>query len=184
MAAPLRAAPDPPAEPIVLVIDGQTHVVEVDDPAWPIAYHARETGVQLKLAEGDLRGKRALIAELRKDRAAEAEKARLGNPAREAIIRVFDTWRIESGRKRCKLTPERFDMVAARFVEDYVEDVLTMAAVGIAVNPYVIEGETRNDFETAFKSGGQVERYANRCPADRRQVIRASVGEAQAALPV
>jgi hypothetical protein len=176
-APPLRAAPDPAEEPIVLVIDGQTIIVQPDDPAWRIALYAREEAHAHKLTEGDLRGKRALIAELRKNKADEAEKARKSHPERCAIERVFETWRTESGHTRCKLTPERFDMTACRFAEEYDEGDLTMAAIGVATNPYVIEGDRKDDYKTAMQSGEQVERYANRCPADRRRQLSGKLFE-------
>lgn len=171
MAVPLEALPEPPREPIVLTIRGDTVVIEVDDPAWPVAEHAREVDVDLRNAEKSLRGLRSALTKARKDEAVEAEKKRLGHPQREMIFRVFDVWRVESGRTRCKLTPERFDMTAARVAEDYDEGALTMAAIGVATNPYVIDGEKKNDFETAFQSGSQIERYANRCPPDRRRQL-------------
>jgi hypothetical protein len=167
----LRAAPDPVAEPIVLVIEGQTHVVGPNDPAWPIAYYAREREVELAHAERDLRSKRRLITELRKDKAREEEEARRLHEYRPVVERVFDRWRVETGRERCKLTPERFDMAIARLAEGYDEGAITMAVVGIARHPYVIDGEARNNFETAVKEGSQVERYANRCPREMREQL-------------
>lgn len=121
--------------------------------------------------EREARYKLALINKLRKKRVDEAEEARKRSPNREMIISIFDTWRTESQHLRCKLTPERFDMTEARFSEGYEEGDLLMAAIGVATNPYVIEGERKDDFKTAMQSGEQVERYANRCPAERRREL-------------
>lgn len=162
---------EPVAEPIVLVIGGETIVTAPDDPAWPIAWYAREREQGLQHAERDLRSKRAQITILQKKREDEDEKARLANPDREAIFRIFDRWRTESGRTRCKLTPERFDFAAARLAEGYTEADLTMAVIGVATNPYVIEGERKDDYRTAMRTGEAVERYANRAsPEQRREV--------------
>lgn len=174
MAAPqLTVAPEPAEEPIVLVVAGNTHVVPVGDPAWPIALHARERDEQLKLAERDLRGKRALIEKLRIDEKAKAERERKDRPDRELIEDVFDRWRSAASKHRCKLTPERFDMTASRFDEEYTYVDLCMAAVGVALNPYVIEGDRKDDYKTAMKDGESVERYANRCPPELRFELRA-----------
>lgn len=173
---------EPVAEPIVLVIEGQTVVTGPDDPAWPIAWYARERDQALQHAERDLRGKRALIEELRKTKKDEAEQARLDCPDREAILRIFDRWRTASGHARCKLTPERFDLAVARLAEEYDEATLTMAVVGVGSNPYVIDGERQDDYKTAMLSGERVERYANRCPAEARREIRATVSAAEGRL--
>ena len=169
----LSAVPEPEGgEPIVLTIAGQNVVTWPQEPAYLIAAHAREVEQQRDHLERELRGKRSLVAKLREDQAKREEQKRLSNPEREFIFEVFDTYRTESGRKACKLTPERFDMTAARLAEEYERVHILMAAVGIAVNPYTIEGEKRNDFETAMKDGASVERYANRCPPERRAQIK------------
>lgn len=156
----------------MLVIDGQTHIFPPDDVAWPIAFHAREREHQLKLAEKDLRGKRALIEKLRIDEKAKAERERKARPDRELIEEIFDQWRQAAGKPRCKLTPERFDMTADRLDEEYTVLDLAMAAVGVALNPFTINGTVQNDYKTAMKDGESAERYANRCPADARHAIR------------
>lgn len=174
MAAPqLTVAPEPAEEPIVLVIAGQTHIVSTDNPAWPVALYAREQEHDRKLAEKDLRSKRALIEKLRIDEKAKAERERKDRPDRELIEDVFDRWRTAAGKRRCKLTPERFDMTASRFDEEYTYVDLCMAAVGVALNPYVIEGDRKDDYKTAMKDGESVERYANRCPPEQRRDLQA-----------
>lgn len=180
MATLLRAAPEPAPEPILLQIRGanglENVVVEPDDPAWLIAFHAREVESHLKQAEGDLRGKRALIEALRKERKDEAEEERKARPDKGFIAVCFERWCKASHHLRCKLTPQRFDMTAARLDEEYEPTVLVMAAVGVGANPYVIDGERKDDYKTAMQSGEQVERYANRCPREFRQDIRAEFG--------
>lgn len=173
---------EPVAEPIVLIIEGHTFVTGPDDPAWPIAWYARERDQALQHAERDLRSKRAQITVLQKKREDEDEKARLANPDREVIFRIFDRWRTASGHTRCKLTPERFDLAVARLAEEYDEATLTMAVVGVGSNPYVIDGERQDDYKTAMLSGERVERYANRCPAEVRREIRATVSAAEGRL--
>lgn len=170
--AQLAVAPEPVAEPIVLVVDGQTYVVAPEDDAWPIALHARERDHQLKLAEKDLRGKRALIEKLRVDEKAKAERERKARPDRELIEDIFEQWREAVGKPRCKLGPERFDMTAERLDEDYTPLDVAMAAVGVALNPFTIKGTVQNDYKTAMKDGESVERYANRCPAAARHAIK------------
>jgi hypothetical protein len=172
-AAPqLTVAPEPIEEPIVLVINGETNVIGVDDPAWRIALHAREEEHARKLAEKDLRGKRALIDQLRRDKEADAERERQDRPDREQVEDIFDRWRTATGKLRCKLTAERFDMTAARLDEEYTYVDLVMAVLGVALNPYVIEGDRKDGYKTALKDGESVERYANRCPAEIRREIR------------
>lgn len=175
MAAPLAAVPAPIAEPIVLVIEGQTIVTKPDDPAWPIAYYARERDTHVQMAELELRTKRIQIAKMREDKAAKEKREREEHPERCAIERIFDRWRVESGHTACKLTPERFDMTSCRLAEDYDEGQLTMAAVGVATNPYVINGERQDGYKTAMQDGEHVERYANRCDPDRRREIRGTL---------
>lgn len=170
----LRPVPDPEHEPIVLTIAGENLVVwPHEEPLFRVAAVAQQAELDLRNAENSMRGLRSALTKARTDEKAAAERKRLGHPARKFILAVFDLYRAESGRKRCKLTPERFDMVAERIAEEYERPFLLMAAVGIGSNPFVIDGCKRNDFETAFKDGASVERYANRCPADRRGQIMA-----------
>lgn len=159
-------------EPAVV---GQEAVMP-DDPRWEMAMMVLDMEHSLRLAERDLRGKRALISKLRRRNQDEAEMARKAHPDRELFERIFDRWRVESGHVNCRFTPERFDMTAARYAEGYGEDVLSMAVVGVATNPYVIEGERKDDYKTAMRSGEQVERYANRCDPAVRREIRAELG--------
>lgn len=172
-ARPLRAAPEPSDEPVVLTIDGENVVTWPHDPAYRLALYAQQIETDLGNAERSLRGLRSALTKARKDADAEATAKRINHPAREFIFKVFELWRVESGRLGCKLTPERFDLVADRLREQYAPKHLLMAALGIALNPHVIEGERKNDFDTAFKTGGQIERYANRCPRERRAQIAA-----------
>lgn len=154
------------------MIAGNTHIVSVGDPAWPIALHARERDHELKLAEKDLRGKRALIEKLRTDEKAKAERERKARPDGEQIEDIFDQWRQAVGKPRCKLTPERFDMTAERLDEEYTPLDVAMAVIGVALNPFTIKGTVQNDYKTAMKDGESVERYANRCPVDARHAIK------------
>lgn len=176
MATPqLAVAPEPADEPIVIVVQGVKHIVMPDDPAWPIALYAREEEHSRKLAERDLRGKRALIERLRTDEKTKAENERKARPDRGEIEDIFDRWRTAAGKPRCKLTPERFDMTAERFDEEYTYVELCMAAVGVALNPYTIQGDVKNEYRTAMKDGESVERYANRCPREVRRELQALV---------
>lgn len=174
--AHLAVVEEPAREPIVLVVGGQTFIVGPDDAHWPIAWHATEVEQDLKRAERDLRGKRALIAKVRKHNEDEDEKARKAHPSRGVIIAVFERWRVRTGHLRAKLTPERFDMIASRLAEDYEPLDLHMAVEGLAAHPFVADGRKMDDLKACMKEGSQVERYANLAPADVRQRLRMELG--------
>jgi hypothetical protein len=166
MAAPqLTVAPEPADEPIVLVLGGQTHVVKPDDPAWPIAFHARETDVSLELAERDLRGKRALIAKLRKDEAAE----RQSYPQRPMVEDIHAEWARECKHPNSKLTAERFDAVRSMIEAGYTREQFARAIAGAAYDPFSVKRKNGtvkrfDDLELICRDGKHFEDFANRAP--------------------
>ncbi len=169
---PLQAVPQPPDEPVVVTIpDGRNIVVRPEQEeswlvacAWQDEKHARE------LAERDLRSKRALIQRLRDDQ--DAKRKAYGK--RDVIERLFERWQQASNHTRSLLGPERFDPCRARLEQGYTEEQLTMAVMGVALNPHIADnGERHDEFEIAVRSGKQVEHYAKRCPVEVRRQIRA-----------
>lgn len=157
------------AAPELILVHSQSGELVEDENELKQRVHDLEEVVEN--LEREARYKLAVINKLRKKRVDEDEEARKRSPNRERVIEVFDTWRTESGHLKCKLTPERFDMIEARLSEGYEPSEVLMAAIGVAVNPYVIEGERKDDFKTAMRSGERVEAYANRCPPERRREL-------------
>ena len=182
-AEPQLTVVEPIEEPIVLVVRDETLVIPVADERWPVALQLRETEHALKCAEQDLRGKRALITKLRKHNSDEDERARKARPDRELVERVFERWRVRTGHLRAKCGPERFDMITARLDEEYEGLDLLMAAEGLAADPPVFSGRREDDLKVCMKSGSQVERYANKCPAEVRKTLREEWDAERAADP-
>lgn len=179
--AELTVAPEPVAEPIMVKWpDGAVEVVEAEAEGWRFAWLWREESVNRKLAEEDLVRKRAQISVLQRAKLDAAKAERNAHPERVFIEELFEKWREMVGKKRCKLTPARFDMATDRLAEGYSQADLTMAVCGVALAPFTIEGEVKNDWKTCMWDGEAVERYANRCPAEKRNEIRGTLFEAAA----
>ena len=172
----IAPAPEPVAEPILVDLPTGAVVVGPDDSAWPIAWAWREKDAALQAAEKDLRVKRAQITRLQDDQDAK----RRSYHRRETIERLFGIWQQLRRHPRSKLTPERFDAARARLEDDYTELDMTMALYGQAAHPVQKGGVVYDDFELVFRSGKQVERYANLCPPEQRRHLRAAPGEQQA----
>jgi hypothetical protein len=120
---------------------------------------------QLKGAERDVRAWRMRCAKLERDRAGEREH----HEEREIIQRLFDYWREKSGRKRAKLTGERFDLVALKLGEGFTARELAEAIVGCCFDPWITanrngSSERHDDLLTALKDGAAVERYRKKRP--------------------
>lgn len=187
MAAPalaLQVVEAPVEEPILVEWeqDGrmQHRVVEPGDPAWLYAWLWRERTADFKNAEKDLAAKRAQITVLQRKATDVAKAERKAHPDRVFIEELFDKWRELTGKTRCKLTPARFDAAVDRLAEGYEREHLTLAVHGVALNPYTMNGEVKNDWKTCMWDGEAVERYANRCPVEKRNEIRGTLFEAGA----
>lgn len=162
---PLAAVPEPQDEPIVLVIGGRTLVVHPGDPAWPIAEHARERDEQLKLAERDLRGKRSLIAKLRRDEDAD----RRTYEHRAMVEDVHAEWQRECKHPNSKLTAERFDAVRTLIEKGYEREQFARAIAGAAYDPFTKQRRNGSiqrfdDLELVCRDGKHFEDFANRAP--------------------
>lgn len=184
-AATVTVVADPTEEPILLEWQDSegfhSLLVEPEDPTWIAAHLWQTERENRRNCERDLGTKRAQITRLQREKSGADAAERKMHPQREFIEGLFDRWAELTGKTRCKLTPERFDMASARLAEDYSEQDLEMAIYGVALNPYVIEREVKNDWKTAMKDGESVERYANRCPAERRRQISGTLFEVVAA---
>ncbi len=161
---------EPAEEPIVVTVGGRSVVVQHDDPAWPIAWALRETETSLKLAEQDLRSKRALIKRLRED----ADKDRKTCPEREVIERLFTHWQERCNHKRSKLTAERFDAARAMIGKDYTEVEMMMAIEGAAFDPFIRPRKNGtmqrfDEFELIFRDGKHLEAFACKAPITQPQ---------------
>lgn len=162
-------------EPLYDEVEG---VVQHGDLRWGLVWRLREKEEELKAAERDLRSKRALITKLQRKRIDEDESARQRNAHRDFIIALSDRWREGTGHKRSKLTPERFDMAADRLEEGYSEEDLRMATEGLIADAWTDEkGVLHDDWKVAMKNGEAVERYANKCPREKREEIRGTLFE-------
>lgn len=125
----------------------------------------------VSMLERDLAGKRLRIAQLEADRDAEARKHKWWPRA----VRLFDIWREASSHLRCEWNAERFWMAvpSLKKFEDYW---IERAIAGLVYQPFsktMRNGkEERYDlWENLFTKNGRVttanvERYANRAPAD------------------
>lgn len=176
---PLAAAPAPDDEPIVVSPLAPTSATLVahpgDELAYAIAWAWREEHEAREQAEADIRSKRALIKRLQDDQDAK----RKTYTKRDVIERWFRTWQQLRNHPRSKLTPERFDAARARLEEGYTEIQGAMAIHGQHARPAAKDGVVYDDFEIVFRSGGNLERYANHCPREARAELRANVVGAQ-----
>lgn len=177
----LQIVEEPTPEPILVEWESggrmQHAVIEPEDPGWLWAYLWRERTADFKNAERDLAAKRAQITKLQRGVTDAAKAERKAHPDRDFIGELFDKWRELTNKTRCKLTPARFDMAADRLAEAYEREHLTLAVYGVALAPYTVDGEVKNDWKTCMWDGEAVERYANRCPAEKRNEIRGTLFE-------
>ena len=151
------------------ILREEMHLIESDRTP-----EAREVikELRLKLAgtERDLRKANAALA--RQERNLEAErKTYIRRPVIEDLFKIWqEIWK----HPRSKLTPERFDACKARLEEDYSELDLAMAIHGHRASPPTKDGQVYDGFHIPMASGGNVERYANLCPKDKRTELRAT----------
>ena len=85
------------------------------------------------------------------------------------IQRLFSFWRDKSGKKRARLTGERFDLIAAKLAEGFTARELAEAIVGCVYDPWIStnrngSSERHDDILTALKDGAAVERYKAKRP--------------------
>lgn len=125
---------------------------------------------QLEDAESDIRSWRGRNAFLLLD----AELKRQHYRRRGEVIDIMNEWMEVTGRKRCKLTPYRFDNIRdcleVQLPSPYTREDFSRAIAGLAYDPWYPKAKNgkripHNDIGWACRNGGEfLEKYANKAP--------------------
>jgi hypothetical protein len=95
--------------------------------------------VDFENLQAELVAKRREIGRLR----GELTKQRQSSPEHQSVQAVFDHWRAECGHDKAKLGEKRAAVVRARLRDNFTEDQLLRAVDGVAMFPFVVNGQRR-----------------------------------------
>lgn len=143
----------------------EPHLRVVETPAQALEAENETLHDQLKGAEREIRAWRMRCAKLERDKAGERDSYE----HKELVQRLFDYWRDQSGKKRARLTGERFDAIRAKLDEGFTARELAEAIKGCCFDPFVTSNrngssERHDDLLTALKDASAVERYRRKRP--------------------
>jgi hypothetical protein len=110
------------------VIDGNGELVEYSDPQ-----------EQIKALTAALTRQENTIKGLKADKHRERKQY----ARRDVIDRIFSEWQEKLGKKRCKLTDDRFDAIQNFIEKEYSEGDFSLMLDGLAEFRYVVYGKRR-----------------------------------------
>jgi predicted RNase H-like nuclease (RuvC/YqgF family) len=102
---------------------------------------------------------------------AEADVKRQEHARRREIEQAFEYWQNACGKQKSKLSPERFDALAARLKDEYTVEHFNLASDGAAHNnPWPTKGKKPMvEIETFCRKGSWLEDFAVAGAEWRRQ---------------
>lgn len=123
----------------------------------------------LALAERDLRAKRRRISELERDKRAEREHYE----RRDEVASIFAEWAEVCGKRRAKLSDDRFDAIRALLdvtkPKPYTREHFTLAIQGAAYDPFIVRRKNGSakrfdDIALICKGASQFEEFIRKAP--------------------
>jgi hypothetical protein len=144
--------------------------------------------VDFENLQAELVAKRREIGRLR----GELTKQHQSSPEHQSVQSVFDHWRAECGHDKAKLGEKRAAVVRARLRDNFTEDQLLRAVDGVAMFPFVVNGQRRakgkpdqryDDLELICRNEVNVEKFiglidaVERDKRERRERAKEEVGK-------
>lgn len=134
--------------------------------------------VDFENLQAELVAKRREIGRLK----GELTKQNQSSPEHQSVQAVFDHWREQCGHERAKLGEKRAAVVRARLRDNFTEEQLLRAVDGVAMFPFVVNGQRRpkgkpdqryDDLELICRNEVNVEKFIGLIDAvDRDQQER------------